>query len=309
MSSNSKNKDYPKAYNSLADEAKGGNRPEIFEPALKQYLRAFRLGEPRFNTPETIERWNNARMQVIEYLLDVINRSEWGENLVLRGSLLLRAWLGKAARNPGDIDYVVTPSSIELGDPFSRNFFDGLLYVVSQRPQLEDAVIQVDKITVDDIWTYERAPGKRVVFPWRAADLPLGAVQMDFVFGEELFTEPELIEIPTTRGHSVLARGVSKELSLAWKLLWLETDAYPQGKDLYDAALLAEQTYLPLSLLTKVIRTSGWTSKTDFAPDSPIHWEVDWDNFQAEYPWIKGTREGWQLRLTQALSLTFAIAD
>ncbi|PYC74957.1 hypothetical protein C7C45_03455 [Micromonospora arborensis] len=31
-------------------------------------------------------------------------------------------------------------------------------------------------------------------------------------------------------------------LALAWKLLWLATDRYPQGKDLYDAALLAEHT-------------------------------------------------------------------
>ena len=31
-------------------------------------------------------------------------------------------------------------------------------------------------------------------------------------------------------------------LALAWKLLWLATDTYPQGKDLYDAVLLAENT-------------------------------------------------------------------
>ena len=45
----------------------------------------------------------------------------------------------------------------------------------------------------------------------------------------------------------------SNEESLAWKLLWLFSDFYPQGKDRYDAVLLAERTALRSSLLKTVL--------------------------------------------------------
>lgn len=46
----------------------------------------------------------------------------------------------------------------------------------------------------------------------------------------------------------------SDEESLAWKLLWLYSDIHPQGKDLYDAVLLAERTALQTSLLKTVLQ-------------------------------------------------------
>ena len=101
---------------------------------------------------------------------------------------------------------------------------------------------------------------------------------------------------------------VDREMSLAWKLLWLETDMYPQGKDLYDAALLAEQTNLSPQLLLRVLRSSGeWHgSRESLAPDFPMQWRVDWDNFKLEHPQAEGEAKNWQLRLNNALSFMFA---
>ena len=53
------------------------------------------------------EAWHRARRRVMDHLLRLVADSPWREGLVLRGSLVLTAWLGRVAREPGDIDFVV----------------------------------------------------------------------------------------------------------------------------------------------------------------------------------------------------------
>src|SRR6185503_14258157 len=91
----------------------------------------------------------------------------------------------------------------------------------------------------DDIWTYDRVPGRRLLLPWKADDLS-GWVQLDFVFHEHLPVAPEPAAVPAAGRPSALLLAATPELSLAWKIMWLVTDAHPQGKDLYDAVLPAE---------------------------------------------------------------------
>jgi hypothetical protein len=298
-------KDYPNTYRATVSGDQEIERPEVFEPALKHFSNAFRLGDPRFQDSEIGLEWSNTRLQIMDHLLKMIADSRWNDHLVLRGSLLLKAWLGKAAREPGDIDWVFRPKSIGVGDQEARELFDHLTHIASENSCIGNAVINVSKISVDDIWTYERAPGRRIVFPWRATGLPPGDVQMDVVFGEELFADPLLTPIPLTKGGSALVWAASKELSLAWKLLWLETDMYPQGKDLYDATLLAEQTQLSYDLLYRVLQSGDYHPKTRLQSDFPLKWDVDWDNFKREYLEIEGTAKDWQTRLSHALAPTF----
>ncbi|MBT2610019.1 hypothetical protein J7I97_17495 [Streptomyces sp. ISL-87] len=120
---------------------------------------------------------------------------------------------------------------------------------------------------------------------------------------------PEPVELAC--GAVVLA--ASPALSLAWKVLWLVSDAHPQGKDLYDAVLLAERYPLPYGLLDQVFR---------LAPEQPLpHPGViledittygdaghEWQHFTAEYPQITGSQEDYARRLLAALEATFAEA-
>ncbi|MFC4117387.1 hypothetical protein [Nonomuraea zeae] len=76
-------------------------QPRIFDPALKQFTHAFRAGEPAFADEETGRRWRRARREAIDHLVGIVARSPWSENLVLRGSLLLEAWIGAEARGSG----------------------------------------------------------------------------------------------------------------------------------------------------------------------------------------------------------------
>jgi hypothetical protein len=304
--------DYPNTY-PIHKEQKN-ERPNVFDPALKHFGRAFRLGDPISLEPEIRHQWLNARQQVIDHLLRLINGSLWNYHLVLRGSLLLKSWLGDVAREPGDIDWVFRPENIGIQNSLAGQLFDELIQMVSDHPHTGNVTIDIAKISMDNIWTYERADGRRIVFPWKVQGLPPGELQMDVVFGEELFAEAIETSIPSVDGGSVLIWSVTKELSLAWKLLWLATDSYPQGKDLYDATLLAEQTQLPFDLLYQVLQSSpDWkrqASKSNFSWQSGFPWVmdeeyVDWDNFKLEYPGVEGEAKYWQNRLSLALAPTF----
>ena len=133
---------------------------------------------------------------------------------------------------------------------------------------------------------------------------------MDVVFNEPLLTVPVQTAVKISDDAGRLLWTADKELSLAWKLLWLETDIYPQGKDLYDATLLAERTYLPLELLERVLRSGDWRPLEEkLTAEFPLRWEIDWANFQLEYSWVEGDAKEWQSRLSQALSATFERAE
>lgn len=300
---------YPSTSLAAAVDALGTAQARIFDPGLQQFRYGFRLGGPVIEDPEEAARWRAARTEVMDHLLRVISTSRWNDCLVLRGSLLMKAWFGDAARDPGDIDWVVRPADIGIGDIRAEELLDGLLGLVSEQPRAGEATITAGEIAIDEIWTYERVPGKRIVFPWTAGDLPVGTVQMDLVFGEELAVDPELTSVPANDGGSALMWTATPELSLAWKLLWLVSDHYPQGKDLYDATLLAEGTPLRLEILEQVFSASEYPLDLESKPRFMYEEVVDWDNFVLEYPSVRGTAEDWLDRLSAALSPTFAMRE
>src|ERR1041385_1146465 len=121
---------YPATYEAIAKVRPDIERPVVFEPALLHFNSALRFGDPSIQNPETRSRWITTRRQVMEHLLRMVNGSHWKEQLVLRGSLLLKAWLGENAREPGDIDWVFRPSNISLTDPPASELFDGLIRIV-----------------------------------------------------------------------------------------------------------------------------------------------------------------------------------
>ncbi len=298
---------YPRTFQ--RDESEGPiQMPPVFDPALQHFRRAFRQGEPVFQDEQVGIAWRAARRQVIQHLLRLVAESEWRDSLVLRGSVLLTTWLGDLAREPGDIDWLVTPATLRVGHRFSKAILDGLIQLVARRSRVGNTEILASEAAADDIWAYDRAPGRRIVFPWRCEGLPRGFTQLDFVFQEELLWPAHCMPIAVDGSKPAELRTASPELSLAWKLLWLENDTYPQGKDLYDATLLAEQFRLPRELLIRVLEPTSRGLHERFGLQSIRGWDVDWENFQREYPSVPGTAADWQARLIRALESTFAAA-
>ena len=224
----------------------------------------------------------------MNHLLTVISTTPCAEHLVLRGSVTMPAWVGSAARAPGDLDFVVTPHTITSGSADARALLQDIVAACPCHPRCGPAAGADGRAA---IWTYERADGRRLVVPFSTADGPDGSVQIDIVFGERLPVAPDTAELP---GLDVPLLAATAALSLAWKLLWLATDMYPQGKDLYDAALLAEHTTVDRELVRDLIRPELGAEADTFTARAVLSWEVDWANFTDEYPSVTGDGEVWK---------------
>ncbi len=286
----------PSTFRPLAAEGRDIRQHRVFDPALKHFDHAYRAGEPVFGDPAEGERWSAAREAAMAHVLAVLAASPWAGNLVLRGSVAMRAWLGAAAREPGDLDFVVAPKTFAPDGPEARAMLAGLVAAVAADP---GPGLRADQVVAEHIWTYERVPGRRLVFPFDVDGLPQGSVQVDLVFNEDLPDAPVTVEVPPL-GTRLLA--ASPALSLAWKLQWLVTDMYPQGKDLYDAVLLAEHTSVPLDLVRDLIRPELGDEADGFTWASLLDLDVDWENFRAERPSVQGDAGPWLRRLVDALA-------
>ncbi|MEU7798892.1 nucleotidyl transferase AbiEii/AbiGii toxin family protein [Micromonospora arborensis] len=271
-----------------------------FDPAVKQYPNAYRAGEPDFLVAATGQLWTNARRAAMNDVLGAIAATTWGQHLVLRGSVTMAAWVGEAAREPGDLDFVVTPHTMTSDSTDARTLLDDIKSAIRTTT---GAGLQPDRITESAIWTYERADGRRLLIPFSTPEAPGGGVQIDVVFGERLPLPPEVLILPDV-DKPVLA--APAPLALAWKLLWLATDRYPQGKDLYDAVLLAEHTTVDQSLVRQLMRPELGTEADTFRAETALSWDVDWSNFTDEYSGITGTAEQWAKRLALALDRAWA---
>ncbi|PZG14268.1 hypothetical protein C1I95_22130 [Micromonospora craterilacus] len=287
---------YPATYKPLPGRP-GVRQRAAFDPAVKQYDNAYRAGEPVFSDADTGQRWRAARRAAMRHLIKVVADTRWAEHLVLRGSVTMAAWLGAAAREPGDVDFVVLPFSMYIHSDEARAMLAGVLQALRDRP---GAGLAPDLVQTTDIWTYERADGRRLVIPFGTDDGLTGSVQADFVFNEHLPLEPVTVEL-----DGVEVKAASPALSLAWKLMWLATDIYPQGKDLYDAVLLAEHTTVDLELVRELLRPELGAEADDFTAASALDWRIDWRNFADEYPGVLGDAKTWQRRLARVLDRGF----
>lgn len=273
----------------------------VFDPALKHFADAYR---PLDGAPT--EEWRAARRTALDAVLVAVAGSEWADGLVLRGSMTMSAWFD-AAREPKDIDFVVTPEDRAIDDPRTSTMLDGIAAAAERVAGRHAPGLTIDAAGAvrEYIWTYERVPGYRMVLPWRRAGAGGGQVQLDFVFNERLPLPPV-----TAEAGGVRLRCASPVLALVWKLQWLLTDRYPQGKDLYDAVLLAERHPLPVPLLTEVLRLSGeWprepgTVRLEDVEEAVGH--VEWHHFAAESPWAADAGRGYAERLLAAVRPAFA---
>ncbi|WP_330460761.1 nucleotidyl transferase AbiEii/AbiGii toxin family protein [Streptomyces sp. NBC_00820] len=304
--------DLPSTLRPVAD-ARAVQR-SVFEPALKQYGNAYRAADPRFADRQVEQAWREARRTALDLVLAAVADSVWGDSLVLRGSVLLRAWFGGAAREPGDLDFVVTPASWRIEEARTSAMLDGIAEAAEAAARRAGTAVRIDAAGAvsDEIWTYDRVPGRRLVLPWTAEGLPGGTVQLDFVFNESLPAAPEATPLPAMTGDTrILLNAATAELSLAWKIMWLWTDTHPQGKDLYDAVLLAEYTPLRYELLRQVFllaEPSDACRPVGLDEIASLAQTVEWNHFIAEYPDVTGNEADFAGRLSAALAPTFRTA-
>jgi Nucleotidyl transferase AbiEii toxin, Type IV TA system len=249
---------------------------QVFDPSLKHFESAYRFGGLADNfSPETAKIWRTMQDLCTIKVIRSLVQSPVGESLVLRGSWLMREWFESSARAPHDVDFVCTASVtadelVRIVDPWLRNEL------------ASDPTLLADGLQTTTLWAYEVVQGRRFVVPWSAGDVN-GVVQVDVTVDEEIFEPPQKSDLPSA-GISVMA--ATKSQALAWKIFWLMTDAHPQGKDLYDAVLLAREVSLSPEL-------ERWL-RNELEPEMGRPWDgtlmptttfrAEWKHFESEYP-------------------------
>src|SRR3954447_3025447 len=68
--------DYPNTFDPNAEDDSPG-MPQVFDPALLQFSRAFRHGDPHFADDAAHHRWIETKRQVVDHLLEIITNSKW----------------------------------------------------------------------------------------------------------------------------------------------------------------------------------------------------------------------------------------
>ncbi|WP_233434665.1 nucleotidyl transferase AbiEii/AbiGii toxin family protein [Nocardia yamanashiensis] len=258
-----------------------------------------------------------AHREAIDLVLAAVAASEWADNLVLRGSVLLTAWFGAQAREPRDLDFVVTPVDWRLEDDAVQRM---LMEIPARAAELSQAAgsLRIHPVPVDiaaayHVWTYRGAPGRSVTLAWERSHGGTGDLRIDFAFGEELPAPAIRTPIPRlgTPGPPPLLSAASRPLALAWKLLWLAAEG-KHAKDLYDAVLLAESCSVPTELLEKVLKTGDNEFYLPlYEPGRLIdlyrqaEWTDDWRDLATDRPELTKSFDDYVWRLIVAVAPSF----
>ncbi|MFJ1755038.1 nucleotidyl transferase AbiEii/AbiGii toxin family protein [Kitasatospora sp. NPDC088134] len=225
-------------------------------------------------------------------------------------------------------------------EPESTGPDEMLRELVERNPQVAPGLL-LDPASVREsgTWTYddENVPGVGVEVRWLTEDIGAestdpegtvtegtvtesivteGTVRVDFARDERMPAPPVRTAVPRGDGTgATVVRTPSPELALAWKLLWLHTDAErARAKDLYDAVLLAERcahTLDPALLRRVIAREPGHpgTLATVLLPEVPADW-ADLLAAHPGHPVLHGPAEAWAARLRTALApLTDQLAN
>lgn len=267
---------------------KDQQRPDVFDPALKQYPYAFVHGAPT-SSNEALSLAEK-RSYLLQLTLVALGNSSVRDELVLRGSLTLETWFPGRARRAHDVDLVIRDTTTTPFHAASEELLTEI--AIAARDAIRtDVVVLDDQIALDSIWTYERAEGRRITLPWRHETGMQDVVQIDVVFQEPLQDEPVLETLRSSASEQGSVHVpppslwfASKAESLAWKLLWLDTDAHKQAKDLYDAILLAEHVPLPKGLVQRVFAAKANPWKYETNSQLVRSWVIDTQHFALEYP-------------------------
>lgn len=135
---------------------------------------------------------------------------------------------------------------MHANDQLAKECLTKLVDLVHQHPHTANAEVVVSRIAQDEIWTYERAEGRRLIFPFQTASGAMREVQMDIVWNEPLLQAPVLTALPThdASKHELRLWAATPELSLAWKLLWLASDFHARER-IFTTPFCSRRSYCP----------------------------------------------------------------
>ncbi len=202
----------------------------------------------------------------VERFLYRLSRSAHSERFILKGALLLLAWLGETVRPTRDADL------LGLGDLSN----DALLSIFGEvcRQSVEDdgLVFDPNSIAISDIRGQDRYGGKRVTL---MGHLGSGRVriQVDIGIGDVVEPAAEWMDYPTLLNFPPpRLRAYPPETVVAEKLHAMVTlgAANSRMKDLYDIYLLSESREFQRARLSRAVAATFRRRVTSISEAAPV---------------------------------------
>lgn len=202
----------------------------------------------------------------VERFLYRLSRSQHAERFVLKGALLLLAWLGETLRPTRDVDLL---GFGELTDGELLAIFREVCGVVVEPDAtiFDAASVKVAAIREDDAYG-----GQRVTVRGRIGTARVG-VQVDIGIGDAVTPAPEWIEYPSLLDFpSPRLRAYPRETVLAEKLhaMVLLGTRNSRMKDYYDVFALLRDGGHAEALLTRAIAATFVRRRTALPEGVPV---------------------------------------
>ena len=184
------------------------------------------------------------RHHLLAHLVERVARTAGGDGFVLRGGMLMRAWLApEPYRATRDLDYIAD-------FPFDRDVVHAR-FAAALAPPHDPIAIETRDLVAQPIWEGTEFPGVRLTVAL-GVGAPDQRVSIDVGFHDPLVPAPATIAFGATR-----VRAVRPETQLAWKLHALaEIGASFRPKDLADLTMIVARVPLVDADLLPAIRAA-----------------------------------------------------
>jgi predicted nucleotidyltransferase component of viral defense system len=187
---------------------------------------------------------------VMERFLYRLSKSVYTDHFILKGALMLRAWDSPEFRPTMDIDMLVRSSNEEA------NIKAQILEIMKLEVQTDGISFDPGSIRTEPITENAGYVGIRVRFIGSLGSARV-SVQIDIGFGDVIFPQPELVELPTLLEYPAPRLfGYSRESTIAEKFEAMVKLGLLNSrmKDFYDIWLLSRQFNFDGAILAESIR-------------------------------------------------------
>jgi predicted nucleotidyltransferase component of viral defense system len=219
-----------------------------------------------------------------ERFLYRLSTSEYAERFILKGAMLMLAWVGETVRPTRDADLLGFGSL--TGDEIARVFSE----IMSIGSDPDDGVVFLpETLAVSPIREGEQYGGERVTFEGRLGKVRL-SLQVDVGTGDAVYPPAEWMEYPSLLNvPRPMVRVYQPETSIAEKLHAIVDlgEANSRMKDFFDIAELARIRDFDGAATSRAIRETfarrrtpivaapaGLTSRFALEPNKQRQWEA-----------------------------------
>lgn len=195
----------------------------------------------------------------LERFLYRLSTSEYAERFILKGAMLMLAWVGETVRTTRDADLLGFGSL--TGDEIVLIFRE----IMSTGGDPEDGVVFLpETVAVNPIREGEQYGGQRVTFEGRLGTVKL-PLQVDVGIGDAVYPPAEWMEYPSLLNvPRPMVRTYQPETSIAEKLHAIVDlgEANSRMKDFFDIAELARIREFDGAAMSRAIRETFARRKT-----------------------------------------------